>query len=76
MDLIRLGGHFWAQHAVKESMMARRKQHRDSSKVKTEALQLPAETDEPITKIARELGVSAKTSHDGVECATLARGAA
>ena len=46
--------------------MARRKQHLDSSKVKTEALQLLAETDEPITKIARELGVSAKTSHDGV----------
>jgi hypothetical protein len=37
----------WAQHAAKESMMSRRKQHRNSSKVKTEALQLPAETDEP-----------------------------
>jgi transposase len=44
--------------------MGRRKQHRYSPEFKAEALRLIAETNEPIKKIARELGVAAKTLHD------------
>ena len=44
--------------------MARSRQHRYSPEFKAEALRLMADTDEPIKKIARELGVSAKTLHD------------
>ena len=46
--------------------MARRKrQQRYSPEFKAEALRLIAETDEPIKKIARALGVAAKTCMAG-----------
>src|SRR5919206_4360555 len=60
---------FWAQNAPKESAMGRRKQHRYSPEFKAEALRLIAETDEPIKKIARELGVASKTLHEWLKAA-------
>lgn len=44
--------------------MARRKRPRYSPEFKAEALRLIAETDEPIKKIARDLGVASKTLHE------------
>jgi transposase len=49
--------------------MARRKRPRYSPEFKAEALRLIAETDEPIKKIARELGVASKTLHEWMQAA-------
>jgi transposase-like protein len=49
--------------------MARRKPHRDRPEFRAEARRLTAEREEPITKIARELGVSAQTLQEWVVAA-------
>lgn len=49
--------------------MGRRKQHRYSPEFKAEAVRLITETDEPIKKIARELGVASKTLHEWMKAA-------
>jgi len=50
-------------------MGRRKRQQRYSPEFKAEALRLIAETDEPIKKIASELGVAAKTLHDWMQAA-------
>ena len=47
----------------------RRKRQRYSPEFKAEALRVIAETNEPITKMARELGVTSKTLHEWMQAA-------
>jgi transposase len=49
--------------------MGRRQRHRYSPEFKAEALRLLAETDEPVKKIARDLGVASKTLHEWMQAA-------
>jgi transposase len=49
--------------------MGRQKRPRYSPEFKAEALRVIAETDEPIKKIARDLGVASKTLHEWMQAA-------
>jgi transposase-like protein len=58
-----------AHNAPQESAMGRQKRRRFSPEFKTEAVRLVTTTAEPLTHIARDLGVNAPTLRAWVEAA-------
>jgi transposase-like protein len=56
----------WIAHNAREASMGRVRRKRDTAEFKAEAVRLVQTSDQRVTEIAEQLGVTAKTLHEWV----------